>query len=190
MNEQEFPLINILIRTSNRPNSFKKLLDSIVAQDYPNIRLIISYDRHDALRYIPKGLETVFVTADKTLPFYYDTYINTLKDMVMDGYLWAVDDDEVLMPNVISKFPLTGNGFILQLQRQNLIAPKDLNFKIGAAGMPCMILHHSLKNIANVSGHGKGDSYWLREVLSKVDLPFVPIIGVYSSGRGLGKCNG
>lgn len=186
----EKPLINILVRTSNRPKAFSKCLASIVSQDYENIRIIIGYDNEAALRYIPKGLETVFVSADRDLPFFYDEYLNQMMQLVDDGYLWAVDDDEVVNPNVISQFPLQGNGFILQLQRQNTIVPKDLNFSIGLIGMPCMIIHHSLKNAAYIHGNGKGDSYWIKKILSQYDLPFVPIIGVYSASRGMGLCNG
>lgn len=184
------PLINILIRTSNRPHSFKRCLDSIVQQDYPNIRILVGYDNENALRYIPKGLETYFVSADRTLPFFYDCYLNDLMQHVTEGYIWCVDDDELVNPNIISQFPLEGNGFILQLQRQNTIVPQSLNFKIGMIGFPCIVLHHSLKNIATIHGHGKGDSYWITDILKQVQLPFYPIIGVYSSGRGLGKCNG
>lgn len=190
MDSEIKPLINILIRTSNRPSSFKRCLDSITSQDYPNIRIIIGYDNENALRYIPKGLETVFVSANRDLPFFYDEYLNQMMQLVDDGYLWAVDDDEVVNPNVISQFPLQGNGFILQLQRQNNIVPKDLNFKPGTVGMPCMILHHSLKNISHISGSGQGDFYWISKVLKQVQLPFVPIIGVYSANRGFGRCNG
>lgn len=184
------PLINILIRTSNRPKQFMALLNSITSQSYSNIRIIVGYDNEQALKYIPKGLETVFVCADRNLPYFYDEYLPQLMNLVTDGFIWVVDDDEVLIPDVISKFPLEDNGFILQLQRQNIIVPQGLNFKIGLIGFPCIILHHSLKNIAIIHGHGKGDSYWISDILKQVQLPFYPIIGVYSAGRGLGKCNG
>lgn len=184
------PLINILIRTSNRPAQFKKCLESIVKQDYPNIRIIIGYDNPETLRYIPKCLETYFVSADKSLPYFYDEYCNQLMQLVTDGYIWIVDDDDIVNPNIISQFPLQGLGFILQLQRHHNIFPKDLNFRIGLIGMPCMIIHHSIKNEAKIHGYGKGDSYWIKEILSKFSLPFIPIIGVYSASKGSGICNG
>ena len=36
--------INILIRTSNRPNCFSHNIDSIIKQNYHNLNLFISYD--------------------------------------------------------------------------------------------------------------------------------------------------
>lgn len=188
--DAEKPLINILIRTSNRPNGFKKLLDSIVQQDYEPIRIIISYDNDEALRYIPKCLEAIRVHKQPDLQFPYDLFCNELKELVTDGYFIFCDDDNKLRPNILKELPLEGPGIIVQVQIGNHIAPKDLNFRIGDAGMPCMILHHSLKNIADISGEGKGDSYWIKNVLSKVYLPFVPMVVVYGESRGLGRCNG
>lgn len=184
------PLINILIRTSNRPKGFLRCLDSIVNQDYESIRIIIGYDNPKALRYIPKGLETVFVSADKSVPFFYDLYILQLMELVTDGYILIQDDDDILNSNVLSQLPLEGPGLIVQLQRQNTIVPKDLSFQRGLIGFPCLILHHSLKNIATISGYSQCDSIWIREILNKVPLPFVPIIVTYSPSKGNGKCNG
>ncbi len=186
----EFPLINILIRTSNRSKEFSRCLDSIIKQDYPNIRIIIGYDNLQALRYIPKGLEAYPVNADRTIPFFYDLYIPQLMEYITDGYMLIQDDDDILQPNVLSQLPLEGPGLIVQLQRGNNIVPKDLRFQRGMVGFPCLILHHSLKSVAPISGHSACDYFWIKSVMSKVDLPFVPIVVVYSWQRGLGKCNG
>lgn len=188
MESNEYPLINILVRTSNRPAEFKRMLRSIVTQSYPNIRIIIGYDNPKALEYIPEPLEKVFVSADRSLPYYYDTYLNTLKNMVTDGYILCLDDDDILNNDVLKDLPLTHPAIIVQLQRQNNIVPKDLNFRRGQIGMPCLILHHSLKNIADITPHGAGDFFWIKDVMQKVEPMFVPIIVVYSFGRGLGKC--
>lgn len=187
----ELPLINILIRTSNRSLAFKKCLDSITSQDYRPIRIIVSYDNDAALRYIPKGLETIFVSANRDLPFFYDCYLVDLMSQVVDGYIIAIDDDDKLIDNhILSRLPLSGNGLIVQLQRFNTIVPKDLNFRNGGIGFPCIILHHSLKNIYKIHGNGQADSHFIRAVLGKVEIPFVPIVVVYSPSRGHGRCNG
>lgn len=186
----EKPLINILIRTSNRPREFARCLASIVSQDYPEIRIIIGYDNPRALRYIPKGLEAYPVSSDRSLPYWYDKYLVDLMALVTEGYIISADDDDFLNPNVLSKLPLEGLGLIVQLQRGSNVVPKDLKFSRGAIGFPCIILHHSLKDIATISGHSQGDYFWIKEILSKVELSFVPIIVTYSPSRGLGKCNG
>lgn len=183
----DYPLINILIRTSNRPTGFARCLRSIVTQSYPNIRIIIGYDNDKALTYIPVGLEAVPMFADRSVPFFYDLYCNQLKAMVTDGYFLFLDDDDILKPDVLKNIPLTGNGAIVQLQRQNNIVPIDLNLRRGQVGMPCLILHHSLNNIAMIPGTGAGDYFWIKSVLEQVTLPFVPMVVVYSFNRGLGK---
>ncbi len=188
MNENK-PLINILIRTSNRPASFAKCLQSVVNQSYPNIRIIISIDNDEALRYIPKGLEVIRVHKQPEFQFYYDLYCNALKDLVTDGYFIFLDDDDLLINDILVKLPLEGPGLVVQLQRGNNIVPKDLNFKIKHIGMPCLILHHSLKNIADINGTGAGDSYWIKNVLSQTEIPFVPIVVVYSFSKGNGRCS-
>ncbi|MGR5970150.1 glycosyltransferase family 2 protein [Bacillus paranthracis] len=38
------PLVSVLIPTYNRPNYFKIALDSVLAQEYPNIEIIITDD--------------------------------------------------------------------------------------------------------------------------------------------------
>lgn len=186
----EFPLINILIRTSNRPNGFRKCLTSIVSQSYSNIRIIVSYDNDLALNYVPKGLETIRVYKEDGYEFPYDRYCNILKNMVHDGYFFLLDDDNQLVNDILKELPLTGPGLIVQCKIGNHIFPNDLNFKPGLIGMPCMILHHSLKNIADISGHSRGDSHWIRNTLSKIDLPFVPIVTVFGYVKGHGICNG
>jgi cellulose synthase/poly-beta-1,6-N-acetylglucosamine synthase-like glycosyltransferase len=177
-------LINILIRTSNRPEQFKRCLQSVVSQNYDNIRIIVSADRE--VNYIPAGLELIKVSADKSLPYFYDCYCNDLKSLVNEGWFMFLDDDDILVKNVLSQIELNHKAIIHQLQRQSTIVPKDLNFKRGLIGMPCLMLHHSLKNLADIPGTGCGDYVWVSEVMKRHPVVFRELITVYSFGRGLG----
>lgn len=179
------PLINILIRTSNRPTQFARCLKSIVSQNYPNIRIIISTDK--PCDYIPKGLQVITVTPDKNLPYFYDCYCNSLKGMVTDGWFLFLDDDDTLAPNILSQIQLNSPAILVQLERQGYTVPTSTNFTRGHIGMPCLILHHSLKNIANIPGTGQGDYFWIKAVQNQVGLSFQPIVVVKSYQRGLGK---
>ena len=49
--------INILIRTSNRPNCFSLNIDSIIKQNYHNLNLFISYDNDLTKEYIINKLD-------------------------------------------------------------------------------------------------------------------------------------
>lgn len=184
-------LINILIRTSNRPELFRRALKSITDQSYPNIRIIICYDNQEAIKYIPSGLESFYIpeiNIDRGQPYYYDAYCNLLKERVTDGWFMFLDDDDYLMPDVLTKMTLDAPAILHQLQRRETIVPTGLDFKRGLIGMPCLMLHHTLKCIANIPGTGQGDYFWIKAVMDKVGLSFRPLIVVGSDGRGLGKC--
>ncbi len=181
------PLINILIRTSNRPTQFARCLRSVISQNYDNIRIIISTDK--PCNYIPKGLQVITVTPDKSLPYFYDCYCNDLKALVNDGWFLFLDDDDCLAPNVLSQIQFTAPTILVQLERQGYTVPQNTTLARGHVGMPCLILHHSLKHIADIPGMGQGDYFWIKSVQDQVGLSFQPIIVVKSFGRGLGQCD-
>lgn len=178
-------LINILIRTSNRPDKFLRCLKSVLNQSYPNIRIIISVDR--AVSYIPYGLEVINVSANRQLPYFYDCYCNDLKAQVDDGWFMFLDDDDWLRPNVLSQITFDAPSILHQVKRGNLIAPYSDVFQRGLVGMPCLMLHHSLKDIADIPGTGQGDYWWIKKIRDSVGVSFRPLIVVESDGRGLGK---
>lgn len=179
------PLINILIRTSNRPALFQRCLKSVTSQSYENIRIIVCCDQK--CDYVPEELERIDIIPDKQHPFFYDLYCNELKKQVIDGWFMFLDDDDVLNRDVLSKIELTSDAIIVQLERAGNVVPVDLNFQRGLIGMPCLILHHSLKDLAHISGSGQGDYFWIKEIISKTQVDFQKVIVVKSFGRGLGK---
>ena len=46
--------LNILIRTSNRAECFKKCIESILNQNYENYQIFICYDKKESLDYLTK----------------------------------------------------------------------------------------------------------------------------------------
>ena len=105
-------LVNILIRTSRRPNYFRTCMESVYSQTYPNIRAIVSYDNDESFDYVStyRGIETIRVypapepyaplPADYPYDYYKlhpNLYLNTLMDLVTDGFVLYLDDDDKLM---------------------------------------------------------------------------------------------
>jgi hypothetical protein len=107
-------MINILIRTSGRPNAFKTCIDSIVTQSYRDFRLVISVDDAAsgayARRIAPEDA-TIVVIAPRVerdpskdqshmgLALYhapYNLYQNRLIAEVEDGFVMYLDDDDKL----------------------------------------------------------------------------------------------
>ena len=105
------PKINILTRTSGRPNCFKRCVDSIKSQTYKNINHIVGADDDESYEYASKLCDNV-IKLEKGVknPDYgvahapYNLYINKLLSEVEDGYIVFLDDDDIYTsPNVLSK---------------------------------------------------------------------------------------
>jgi glycosyltransferase involved in cell wall biosynthesis len=95
--------INILTRTSGRPNAFKQCFNSIKNQTYNNIRHIVSYDDPKDLAYIDNyEVEKLNLVSEfsykrsnqEIKP--YNLYCNELMQKVKDGWILYLDDDNVL----------------------------------------------------------------------------------------------
>ena len=182
--------INILIRTSYRPESFKRALASVKCQTHKNIRIIVSYDNHNALKYIPEDIQKIRVFRGQG-KYFYDEYCNILKSLVTEGYFMFLDDDDILSsPDIIERLlPLLSpeHGQLVQLKRNSTICPNSISFSSGKIGMPCLILHHSHKGLADITVDGAGDYVWINKVSKLLPLKFEPLIVVESFNRGNGK---
>lgn len=108
LNQNKNPLINILIRTSNRPNYFQSCIKSIYQQSYKHINIIVSYDNNQTYEYLKryKGIKTLRVfLQEKNYPeqeiarnhimkFPANLYLNDLMNLVKRGYILYLDDDD------------------------------------------------------------------------------------------------
>jgi hypothetical protein len=189
-------MINIIIRTSYRPNSFKRLLDSIHSQTYEKINLIIGYDNNAALEYIPNNLPKHKVSADRNFPYYYDLYINELKAKIETGWFVAIDDDDILAsPTVLEKLAahLTEpSAIICQMLRNGIAKPRDnyIKNKIiaeGKIGLPCLVLHSRYKSLSGLDGQKAGDYRYIKDVTDQVPTKFINLPLVNAGARGHGK---
>lgn len=93
-------LINIVIRTHNRPIFFSKNINTIRNLNYKNYKLYISYENDNTLNYINSltkdinNITTVKVLKTDT-PAFYNDYCNIMLDMINDGYVMFLDDDDM-----------------------------------------------------------------------------------------------
>lgn len=137
------PVINILIRTSYRPQEFAKCLDSINKQTYKNIRVLVSYDNEKANNYLqPLKVQQIKVEKNNSiirtrlnekeygLPFTPNLYLNELQSYVNSGYIMYLDDDdELIEKNVIQKIVNEinkGNDFVYwKVKVGGMIVPRN-----------------------------------------------------------------
>lgn len=190
------PLINILIRTSNRPTLFARCLQSIHAQTYQNYRIIVGYDRASALAYVPADLTKIFVYADNSLPYFYDCYCNHLKVMVDDGWFFFLDDDDVLtrptsLEELVAHIQEPG-AIICQFMRNGLPKPRTPYIRRGIIeegkiGLPCLVLHSKYKSLSGLDGQKAGDYRYIKEVTSQVPTKFIELPLVTCDRRSQGS---
>jgi glycosyltransferase involved in cell wall biosynthesis len=98
------PLVNIVIRTSNRPIAFRRCIDSVLSQDYSNINIIAVCDDDKSLEYtrpypcryiVPKTVKRTKRpdTYAHGIWFPANDYIRQLD---LSGYVYILDDDDYL----------------------------------------------------------------------------------------------
>lgn len=183
-------LFNILIRTCYRAALFDRCIQSVLSQTYKRIRVIVSYDDPRALTYIPTFVETMKVTPG-TQHYYYDQYCNQLKKEVEEGYFMFLDDDDFLKDkNVIGDLipHLKENSAnIVRMDRKGKIYPKVDIIQSGQIGMPCMVLYHSHKSVADIPCTGRGDSVWIIAASKKLPVNFINLTIVKSDRKGSGR---
>ena len=128
--------INILTRTCNRPNYFKRNYESIKNQILPNDNVkifhIVSYDEENTKLYLDEyndiisvPVEKLFITKEHTFP--YNHYLNDLHKHVKEGYILYLDDDDYLCSNnsISEIIPYLNEDSILiwRIERNKVILP-------------------------------------------------------------------
>jgi hypothetical protein len=190
-------LINILVRTSNRPAQFARCLESIRSQTYKNYHIIVGYDRASALDYIPHDVEKWSVSAySHERPFYYDIYCNCLKMAVESGWFFFLDDDDALAsPTVLEQLAyhlIEPGAIICQMLRNGVAKPRDNYIKNriiaeGKIGLPCLVLHSKYKALSGLDGQKSGDYRYIKAVTYQVPTYFIALPLVDAGVRGHGK---
>lgn len=107
------PLINIITRTSGRPNGFKKTTDSITGQTYGNINHIVCTDDIVNFDYIKScGINNYHLIDREKLikedvnkdpgtgPYSpHNLYFNEIHEHILDGWVIYLDDDDTFTNN-------------------------------------------------------------------------------------------
>ena len=146
--------INILIRTSDREEKFKKCIESIHNQQYSNYKIIVCYDKICSREYINENIENFHVEIDSEEHYKYNLYCNLLLEKVKEGFILFLDDDDYLCHSkvfqIINDNIDDKNSFLIwnYMRTDQLIYPKKLPIiKLGEIAS-CSFLFHSLyKNI-------------------------------------------
>jgi glycosyltransferase involved in cell wall biosynthesis len=144
---KRLPVVNILLRTSNRPKGFAKAIESIREQTYKNVNIIVSYDDEATNKYItpypvrplrvyPVAIDDIprqpnFVEYGLKAP--YNLYLNALAREVKEGWVTYFDDDTWFVDKncleKIVKSIKTQNSLVLwKIENHERVVPLPRNF--------------------------------------------------------------
>ena len=168
----ETPLINILTRTSNRPNGFSVTHRSIKNQTYKNIKHIVSYDNENDLSYLNGYNDIEMVKINKLELINKDNsispntgkysphnlYFNEMIKYVNDGWVIYLDDDdkfidETVINKIVNAINDSDDDTLIVWQFKlgnNLIFPKEISKDIppviGGIGGCAIAFNYKYKN--------------------------------------------
>ena len=161
--------INILIRTSDRSDDFRKCIESVLNQNYQNYQIIICYDTTSSLKYLnsyknnPKVMY-FFLETESTMKYKFNLYNNLLMDKVNDGWIIFLDDDcKMIHANVlkiINENLNSHNTLYLWkfLRADKIIYPKKLSkIKLGDIGTCSVCFNSKYKYLSRWNDKQYGD---------------------------------
>lgn len=212
-------MINILTRTSDRPEQFKRLYDSIKSQKNDTLRYrhIVCYENETDLDYLKDYKDIDLLRLDrkeiyekykemefKLNPndpncFIHNLYINELMDMVNEGNVIFIDDDDLLYnENTFNQIEFILNdidedtiAFVQMVHPNSRRLPhinnvKNKNVVRGDIGAPCIIFNFKYCNEFRWDGWRAADYRFLTEISNKINKQKwydIPIVQVLESGN-------
>jgi glycosyltransferase involved in cell wall biosynthesis len=210
------PLINIITRTSNRPNNFQKTLSSIRQQTYKNINHIVCTDDVESIHYvINSGIKSFLflnkenlISNDKnpnpnTGPYSpHNLYFNEVHKYIKDGWVIYLDDDDRFvdsfsLENVVKLINNNDEDTLIiwrMIYSNGSFLPLDVSPsrppRIGGIGGSCFTFHSKYINIATWDSWKCSDFRVIDRLYKQIPKNIFstePIIFVPSAGFGLKK---
>jgi glycosyltransferase involved in cell wall biosynthesis len=188
----EKPLINILTRTSNRPNAFYLNKSTIRSQTYKNIRHIVSVDDESTEEYVKLYPDTdyIFVNREKLIEDDISTnpntgkysphnlYFNPLMREVKDGWVMLLDDDDRFangkaLETIVNSIPDEDTMVIWQMRFPNGAALPPISVMdeppiLGLIGSPCVLFHSKYIGDTQWDGWKCGDFRFITSIYNKI----------------------
>lgn len=108
---EKYPLVSVIIPTYSRPDNICRAIDSVLRQTYPNIEIIVVDDNGEGTECQIMTEKQLKQYIDKNLIIYIKHFVNkngsaarnTGYRVCKGEYVNFLDDDDILLPNKISK---------------------------------------------------------------------------------------
>lgn len=207
----QMPTINVITRTSNRPNFFHQCHQSIVDQTYSSsaIHNYVTFDdEKDLDGYIQKYENLIIMEMFREQRknqshFPYHDYLNEVIEYIskeQPGWILILDDDNVFAKNnsleilgkqIIKDGRNPNKFYIWKCKHGNRIVPNDVNFnmvpKPGDLHISCFAFHSSQFALAKFEAK-KGAEYQVVNMLfNKLNTIWIPEILTQTQGSGNGN---
>ena len=187
--------VYILIRTSRRPEFFKRCYESIKKQTYKNIVVIVHTDdpRNDYVcgDIIIKGQCYHPRSGSGT----YNLYNNRLLDAIPDGWGWyhMIDDDDMYFNNKsIANMVKNAKPHAVNVARVKRwgtsVWPKNWR-RQRSFQTECFFIHAAYKKLGRWWGNRGGDHYYSRQLTNKLPINWIEGVTICKAqeGKGHGK---
>ncbi len=208
--ESPTPLINILTRTSNRPNGFKRCRESIENQTYKNIRHIVSIDNLNDEEYVKKYNVDYFfmdkeaISKENDIPdpktgtrFIYNLYLNHLINEVKEGWIFILDDDDYFadrncVQKMVNAVKNPTDLVLWQMKYPNgqvLPSLQELGMppRLARISSQCFMLHSGIAKTIRWDGWKCGDFRFVQKAYAKTgEKRVIKEVLVNLGGVGLG----
>jgi hypothetical protein len=181
-------------------------MDSVKGQTV-DVTAIIGYDEYRDLPHIKdcirKSKDSIVpLTSPKTeSKWFYNIYCNQLRDWVVDGWFFFLDDDDFLVDNTaierISKYLTDPSKVVIcQMQRDGrhgkIKKPTDIEIgrktiRRGMVGMPCIFVHSSLKDSVMFNDTEQADYDYITEMVAKHGAIYTHEVVVHAPHRSRGQ---
>jgi glycosyltransferase involved in cell wall biosynthesis len=191
--------LNILIRTSHRPNYFKRLIATIERQTYRNINLVVSADSDETALYVEKaGYKPVIVDRlerSEKLTFPWNLYLNKLMASVDDGWIVFVDDDDMLagetvVEQLMEKLADPDSMMVFRMRfPDGRVVPGDdywgkVPFTRKQIAMPCFAFNSKWKSCARFDGQRAGDFRFINGLADFIGIEWLDLVVVQLDNFG------
>lgn len=191
--------INILIRTSNRPEHFQKCIQSILEQKYENYRIIICYDKEESLTYLKEfendsRMMTYFpISVESKEKYRFNLYCNILISKVEEGWVMFLDDDDMLchdkVLSMINENLNDKNSLYLwkYLRADKLIYAKNINsIKLGEIDTTSACFHSIHKDKSRWPNRQYGDyAFYSGLITNRLKTQFIDFIFTRTINEGI-----
>lgn len=173
--------INILIRTSNRPDYFKECINSILTQDYNNYNVIICFDKKDSLDYLMyyqdyEKIDFFYIEVESKEKYKFNLYCNILMSKVESGWIMFLDDDDKLTHNkvlsIINENIEDENIMYIWkfLRPDKIIYPNECKIFLGNIDTTSVCFHNNIKNNSKWIDKQYGDYNFYKEFKNEKKL--------------------